>query len=420
MPIPNAAEIAELYNEMGYNINPDTAQLDAMYGQKKRKHDMVMIIMADADISAVINYFKTMSFCKADDSKYFNLKKIWVQEPVINIFTDSIVEAQLAKVVMLERLMLTAFRNNDEVIRAVNIETSREYGASIWSENINSTQNVAAALNTFIVWINTSSILDAFLLNIINTSITADYAIPESNNLTRIISDGASELSEKFHLFYDGQWKKPVKQEYWTGETDILIANATEKDIMDCVVSAVRAFQAWSTTPLSKRKNVFQYLADRIASTGNYSLADSIIRWANDPSVCETSTFFLKDDTVNLLVRRDPKGVIVVNSDNTEDLFRMVVYACITGNTVIITSSDYFCKTKLKYCDMFSSCQIPPGLVNILTFANLTPALQYMSNLFPISIITTGNVCVEDERICNPNRDLLKFTRTKFVWMSCK
>jgi len=72
---------------------------------------------------------------------------------------------------------------------------------------------------------------------------------------------------------------------------------------------------------------------------------------------------------------RKPLGVIILKEENENVLFFRLMQILIAGNSVIVMSDAHFYDLS-SYYDMFSTCGIPPGVINLLLHEN-TATMEY-------------------------------------------
>jgi len=72
---------------------------------------------------------------------------------------------------------------------------------------------------------------------------------------------------------------------------------------------------------------------------------------------------------------RKPLGVIILKMENENVLFFRLLQILIAGNSVIVISDAHFYDLS-SYYDMFSTCGIPPGVINLLLHEN-TVTMEY-------------------------------------------
>lgn len=70
-----------------------------------------------------------------------------------------------------------------------------------------------------------------------------------------------------------------------------------------------------------------------------------------------------------------PMGMIVLKEENENVLFFRLMQTLIAGNSVIVMFDANSCNL-ISYCDMFSTCGIPPGVINLLSHEDIN-ILEY-------------------------------------------
>ncbi|XP_025074782.1 uncharacterized protein LOC105429855 isoform X2 [Pogonomyrmex barbatus] len=257
---------------------------------------------------------------------------------------------------------------------------------SIWSENIVAAKNFALSLNKHMVFINSHMefaggrtvlpYMDICFLNWkeykFNTickekSDMTDLA--KSKNRMNILNISETNCLI-YHLFYDGMWQKPTQNTYWK-HNDILWANATNSDIVRCYESAKKGFEIWSAKSVKSRIEILSNLESMLNSAGKPVLAAIIIRCRNLEKICLKVTGFTSVIAkVEMMHNRIPLGVIILKEKNENILFIRLLQTLITGNTVIVINDVNSCNL-LPYCEMFTTCGIPAGVINLLSCENI-------------------------------------------------
>ncbi|XP_071555918.1 uncharacterized protein [Temnothorax nylanderi] len=166
-------------------------------------------------------------------------------------------------------------------------------------------------------------------------------------------------------LFYDGTWQKPVKGMYWK-HNDNLWANATNDDIIRCYESAEKGFKTWSIKSVKTRIQILSKLASMLKLNGKLVLAAIVTRWLKFPYLFRIEGYLSRNAEVERTIARVPLGVIILREENESVLFFRLMQTLIAGNSVIVMFGANFCDLS-PYCDMFSTCEIPPGVINLLS-----------------------------------------------------
>ncbi|XP_071555917.1 uncharacterized protein [Temnothorax nylanderi] len=268
---------------------------------------------------------------------------------------------------------------------------------SIWSEDIVAAKNLALSLNAslkyffYFLIIQSHVILINSYMNISGTAVIfpyqeiCEYTMNQQtiNEIRKQISESDSTDTEHSvnvvhlshiaeinftsicDLFYDGTWQKPVKGMYWK-HNNYLWANATNDDIIRCYESAEKGFKTWSIKPDKTRIQILSKLAAMLKLNGKLVLAAIVTRWLKFPYLFRIEGYLSRNAEVERTIARVPLGVIILREENESVLFFRLMQTLIAGNSVIVMFGANFCDLS-PYCDMFSTCGIPPGVINLLS-----------------------------------------------------
>ncbi|KAL6255114.1 hypothetical protein P5V15_013444 [Pogonomyrmex californicus] len=341
-----------------------------------------MIILEDSDLYAIINCLKI--------TECYPLYKIWVQEPVIEKFlwlTKKYNNLDLSSSV-------DTFQSLKDIKLCICNNFSKNLSiVSMWSENIVAAKNFALSLNNHMVFINSYMefsggktflpLMEIYFLkhlwleNTFNTLCEGKsdmINLTESKNGMNLLNTSETDYLI-YHLFYDGTWQKPTQNTYWE-HNDILWANATKSDIVRCYQSAKKGFEIWGAKSIKSRIEILSNLKTMLISLGKPLLAAIVERLMNLPHICSsvigmTCTFaFSQGAEVEVMNSRMPLGVITLKEENENVLFVRLMQTLIVGNTVIVINDGNFCNI-LPYCEIFSRCGIPAGVINSLSCENI-------------------------------------------------
>lgn len=105
-------------------------------------------------------------------------------------------------------------------------------------------------------------------------------------------------------------------------------------------------------------------------------LAAIVARWIKLPNICnDLKGYQTGDFTLEVIYSQKPLGIIILREENENVLFFRLMQTLIAGNSVIVMFGANFCNLA-PYCDMFSTCGIPPGVINLLSHENIN-TLEY-------------------------------------------
>ncbi|XP_011641372.1 uncharacterized protein LOC105429856 [Pogonomyrmex barbatus] len=181
-----------------------------------------------------------------------------------------------------------------------------------------------------------------------------------------------------YHLFYGGMWQPPLLNMYTKHNFlyDIFLANVTNSDIVKCYESAEKGFEIWSAKSIKSRIEILSNLESMLISIGKPLLAAIVERWMSFPNVCPNVIGFSSACAssqyaeVEVMYTRMPLGVIFLKECNENALFVRLMQTLIAGNTVIVLNNANFSGI-LPYCNIFSTCGIPAGVINSLSHSDL-------------------------------------------------
>ncbi|KYN10249.1 hypothetical protein ALC57_17623, partial [Trachymyrmex cornetzi] len=336
-----------------------------------------MIILEDSDLYAVINCLII--------TDHFPLHKIWVQKGVNKKFVWLMKHYRSELSITIDTFQSVndiQFIPCDEKVNVV----------SIWSEDIVAAKNLALSINSHLVFINTYMDFHGSKILWIYKHVSMGLLISDEYMMLNILCENVSQNQEfsmnvvhlssvvKINdifvgdLFYDGAWQKPMKGMYWKHNNNSLWANATHIDIKKCYLSARKGFKTWSNMSIKARIQILSRFMSTLELAGIdikccYVIAAIVDRWIKFPYLCEGIQGYIENETKEVLWTRRPLGVIILREENENILFFRLMQTLIAGNSVIVMFDANFCNPS-SYYDMFSTCGIPPGVINLLSHEN--------------------------------------------------
>ncbi|XP_077265709.1 uncharacterized protein LOC143899346 [Temnothorax americanus] len=356
-------------------IDFDKACKKIKYWQSSVGIEREMIVLEDSDMYAVIN-------CLIITDKCF-LHKIWVQEQVKEKFVW-LMKRHYSDITACEEMLLIidTFQLFEDIqlhecaMTDINI-------VSIWSEDIVAAKNLALSLNCHAVFINThmdfSDGCHTFLpykkiveyvksqrtLNEIREKESVSSETEQSVNVVHLSHIADINFTSIFNLFYDGTWQEPVKGMYWK-HNDNFWANATNDDIIRCYESAEKGFKTWSIKSVKTRIQILSKLEPMLKLNGKLALAAIVTRWLKFLYLCPINGYIYQNGKAEMTDVRKPLGIIILREEKESVLLFRLMQTLIAGNSVIVMFDANFCNLT-PYCDMFSTCGIPPGVINLLS-----------------------------------------------------
>ncbi|XP_011874328.1 PREDICTED: uncharacterized protein LOC105565609 isoform X2 [Vollenhovia emeryi] len=327
-----------------------------------------MILLGDSDLYAVIRCLKNTPEMLHDHNT-----KFWIQEPIKEKFLWLLKEYLLndLKEDYSSCFPICTFRTTKELFT----DKVRPYDmniVSIWTEDIVFAKNLAMPLNRDVVFINT-------YMNFHGGIVLLPFARPFKKTLESshfyFAPDNPGKVqnvqkSSVNNLFYDGAWQRPVNDTYWIHD-DTQWANATSDDVKKCISSAEKGFKIWSSKSVTSRKQILSKFASVLESNGKSALADIISKWIKFSCIYENSLSCSQSSgKLEVTKLRKSRGVIVLKEKDEAVLFRRLMQILTVGNSVIVICNTDSCSL-VPYCNMFSISEIPPGVINLLSTANI-------------------------------------------------
>ncbi|XP_036151079.1 uncharacterized protein LOC105833147 [Monomorium pharaonis] len=322
-----------------------------------------MILLEDSDLYTVISYLKIIGH------SYIN--KIWVQILIKQKFLWL-----LKKYFCRKDFTIRTFRSWDKFTPCMTLNMSI---ISIWSEDIVGAKNLATFLDRNVIFINThmdlygSTMLLPYVkvFGKINEGFKSSFnhLIQPSINEVNLsdISFGASTASI-YSLFYAGKWHLPIKGTYWK-HNNYFWANTTIDDVKMCFDSAIKGFQTWKSWSVNNRKNLLYELIATIKY--DRQLSEDVLSRLCSPFgkfllPDKTSLHYSENDRVEVIQDRIPRGIIILKEKTEEILLLRLIQILLSGNSVIVIADANSCSLA-PYCDLFSTCRIPRGVINLLS-----------------------------------------------------
>lgn len=97
-----------------------------------------------------------------------------------------------------------------------------------------------------------------------------------------------------------------------------------------------------------------------------FLLANTVVKWTEFLNVINYPLFYYHDQRLELTSIYRPKGIVSLQHCNETELFTYLTLSLIIGNCVIVICNEGSC-TLAPYCNMFSTSEIPPGVINLLS-----------------------------------------------------
>ncbi len=197
------------------------------------------------------------------------------------------------------------------------------------------------------------------------------------------------QIKEKYELFIDGKFTKPVKGKYFdsinpsNNQKITSVAQATAEDVDLAVIAARKAFIPWANLSGKERGKYIFRIARLIQERAReFSVIESIdggkpIRESRDIDIPLAANHFFyyagwADKLEYAFPNRNPKPLGVIGQIIPWN-FPLVMAAwklapaLATGNTIILKPAETTPLTALKLAEIIHESGLPNGVVNILT-----------------------------------------------------
>jgi aldehyde dehydrogenase (NAD+) len=198
------------------------------------------------------------------------------------------------------------------------------------------------------------------------------------------------KIKKQYDLFINGQWIKPSSKKYFptynpaTEEKISEVAEAGEKDVNAAISAARKAYEkAWKKLPAKERaKYVFRIARMIQERSRELAVIESMdggkpIRESRDFDIPAAANHFFyyagwTDKLDYAFPNRKPQSlgvaaqIIPWNFPLLMAAWK-IAPALATGNTVVLKPAESTPLTALKLAEIIQDCDLPPGVVNIIT-----------------------------------------------------
>lgn len=243
-----------------------------------------------------------------------------------------------------------------------------------------------------------------------NKMFKASWAYDEAPESTNHI-----QLKNKYDLYIDGKFTKPVKGQYFdtidpsTNEKIASVAEATSEDIDKAVEAAKKAFVGWSKLSGKERGKYIFRIARLIQERAReFAVIESLdggkpIRESRDIDIPLAANHFFyyagwADKLAYAFPNRSPKPIGVVGQIIPWNFPLLMAAwklapALATGNTIVLKPAETTPLTALKLAEIIQESGLPKGVVNIVTGAGETgAAIVNHPNIDKIAFTGSTNV----------------------------
>ena len=306
-------------------------------------------------------------------------------------------------------LVATTFRTPAE---AVEIANNTRYGlaATVWSENVNLTLDIAPKLVAGVVWVNGTNMFDAAAgfggvresgfgreggwegLQAYTKPRAKAQALKPIAAFATPKEAKVSALDRTAKFYVGGKQARPdggYSQAVWSKQGDLLghVGVANRKDIRNAV-EAAHAAEGWSKTTGHLRAQILYYIGENLsARAGEFAARiDAMMGARNgakevDAAVSRLFTYAAWADKYDgaakpipmrgvALAMNEPVGVIGGFCPDDAPLLGLVSLmapAIAMGNRVVLAASEPFPLAATDFYQVLDTSDVPAGVVNIVT-----------------------------------------------------
>ena len=306
-------------------------------------------------------------------------------------------------------LVATTFRTPAE---AVEIANNTRYGlaATVWSENVNLTLDIAPKLVAGVVWVNGTNMFDAAAgfggvresgfgreggwegLQAYTKPRAKAQALKPIAAFATPKEAKVSALDRTAKFYVGGKQARPdggYSQAVWSKQGDLLghVGVANRKDIRNAV-EAAHAAEGWSKTTGHLRAQILYYIGENLsARAGEFAARiDAMMGARNgakevDAAVSRLFTYAAWADKYDgaakpvpmrgvALAMNEPVGVVGGFCPDDAPLLGLVSLmapAIAMGNRVVLAASEPFPLAATDFYQVLDTSDVPAGVVNIVT-----------------------------------------------------
>jgi aldehyde dehydrogenase (NAD+) len=320
-------------------------------------------------------------------------------------------------------LVATTFRTPAE---AVELANNTRYGlaASVWSENVNLSLDVAPKLKAGVVWINSTNLFDAAagfgglresgfgreggwegLLAYLKPKAGAKPIKPATAVAAPKSAVVAEALDRTAKLYIGGKQARPdggYSTAVWSPKGQLLghVGIGNRKDIRNAV-EAAQAAKGWGRTTGHLRAQILYYIAENLSARAA-EFAARIKAMTGKPgadeveaSIARLFTYAAWADKYDgaaksvpirgiALAMNEPCGVIgMICPDDAPllGLISLIAPAIAMGNTCVVVPSQAYPLAATDFYQVLDTSDLPGGVVNIVTGAHAELAKPLASHL---------------------------------------
>ncbi len=302
-------------------------------------------------------------------------------------------------------LVALPFRTAAEAVALAN-NTRYGLAASLWTENITLSLDIAGKLKAGVVWVNSSNLLDAAagfggfresgfgreggregLWEYITTSYPSsaeERGKTGRGAATR--NERAGEMDQTPKLFIGGKQVRPDSG-YSLRVGDLEVGEGNRKDIRNAVEAARAAAGKWATTSGHGRAQILYYLAENLEQRAESFDADELQKSIEVLFACaawadkyDGAMHRVAQKAITLAIP-EPLGVIGVGCPAAYPLLGFisaVAPALAMGSVVVAVPSEINPIPATRLYQVLETSDVPAGVVNIVT-GKQKPLLETLS-----------------------------------------
>ena len=309
-------------------------------------------------------------------------------------------------------LAVMTFRTHQE---AIEIANNTRYGlaASIWSENINLSLDVASKIKAGVIWINSTNEFDAasgfggyresgfgreggreglWAYRKSLSDLPPDDQ-PPASAVAPVVANPTSALDKTSKLYIGGRQVRPDSGysrgvAAYDGSLVGTVGEGNRKDIRNAVEAAHGASK-WGSASAHHRAQVLYFLAENLeiradefsqrlemitGTDGDLQVKESINRLFFYAGWCDKYEGAVHQPPLGRVVFAVPEpvgvmGLICPERDALLGLISLIAPAIALGNTVITIPSESGALVATDFYQILETSDIPAGVVNIITGA---------------------------------------------------
>ncbi len=305
-------------------------------------------------------------------------------------------------------LVSTTFRTPSEAVQLAN-NTRYGLAATVWTENVNLALDIAPQLETGIVWVNGTNMMDAAagfggkresgFGREGGWEGLASYTKPKVSakplkEIEPFTGEGGPEdgVDRTAKLYIGGKQARPdggYSAPVWGKSGGLLghVSLANRKDVRNAV-EAAHVAKGWSKTTGHLRAQILYYIAENLSARGDEFAArlDAMQGTKNgrkevDAAIDRLFTYAAWADKYDgqvhgvpirgvALAMKEPVGVIGALCPAEAPLLGLIscmAPAIAMGNRVILSASEPFPLAATDFVQVLETSDVPAGVVNILT-----------------------------------------------------